>query len=86
MISCIVGSAASVSGLIALGAPRLSATDVKDVQADIFKGLASTMQSVGNAETRAIVGREQINRIEQERRELELLVRQTSLKFSWKNS
>jgi hypothetical protein len=80
VLAGLVGSVASVTGLITLGSRRLTAEDVKDVEADLFKDLSNTMQSVRDYEAQASAGRKEIDRLAQERAEIELLVRQASLK------
>jgi uncharacterized small protein (DUF1192 family) len=51
------------------------------VEAELVQNLADTMKSVKEYEQRVSVNREEINRLEQERREIELIVRQASLKI-----
>jgi hypothetical protein len=80
ILTGLIGSIASVIGLIALASPRLTAKDVRDVEADLFKELSDTIQSVKNYEAQALAGRKEIDRLAQERAEIELLVRQASLK------
>lgn len=80
LVTGVTGSIASVIGLIALNAPRLTAKDVRDVEADLIRGLSDTMVSVKQYEERAAVGRQEIDRLAQERAEIELLVRQAALK------
>jgi hypothetical protein len=76
----LVGSVASVIGLIALASPRLTTKDIREVDADLVKGLSATMQSVRDYESRASASRQEIDRLAQQRAEIELLVRQASLK------
>lgn len=76
----IVGSLASIFGLVALGAPRLTAKDVRDVEADLFKKLSETAESVKKYEEQLKAGKDEMNKIAQERAELELLVRRAALK------
>ena len=72
---------ASIVGLIALAGQRLTAQDVQGVEAELVQNLADTMKSVKEYEERVSVNREEINRLEQERWEIELIVRQASLKI-----
>ena len=81
VLSGIFGSLASIVGLIALAGQRLTAQDVQGVEAELVQNLADTMKSVKEYEERVSVNREEINRLEQERWEIELIVRQASLKI-----
>lgn len=80
LVTGVAGSIASVIGLVALCTPRLTANDVRDVEADLVRGLADTMASVKQYEERAALGRQEIDNLAQERAEIELLVRQAALK------
>jgi hypothetical protein len=80
ILAGLIGSIASVISLIGLGSPRLTTQDVRDVEADLLKDLSDTMQSVKAYEAKASADRLEIDRLAQERAEIELLVRQASLK------
>ncbi|MFC7051397.1 hypothetical protein ACFQI3_01695 [Hansschlegelia quercus] len=80
IITGIIGSTASVIGLVALFTSKISSTDVREIDAELFKNLAETAQAVKDYEKKAIAGREEIDRLAAERADIELLVRQASLK------
>jgi hypothetical protein len=81
VVTGIVGSVASVIGLVALGAARLTADDVRSVEADLLKGIAEQVQAAKEYEEKLATNREEISRLERERVEIELIVRQASLKL-----
>jgi hypothetical protein len=80
VLAGLIGSVASVIGLIGLAAPRITAQDVRDVEADLLKDLSDTIRSVRDYEAKASASRMEIDRLAQERAEIVLLVRQASLK------
>lgn len=57
-----------------------TAKDVKEVQAELVSDLATTMKSVREYEERISSGTQEIDRIQQEKTQIELLVRQAALK------
>lgn len=81
IVTGIVGSVASVIGLVALGAARLTADDVRNVEADLLKDIAEQVQAAKEYEEKLATNREEISRLERERVEIELIVRQASLKL-----
>jgi len=81
VITGLVGSVASVIGLVALGAPRLTTSDIRNVEADLLQSVAEQVQSAKEYEEKLASNREELSRLEQERVEIELLVRQASLKL-----
>jgi vacuolar-type H+-ATPase subunit I/STV1 len=76
----IVGGVASILGLIGLLSQRLTAQDMRRVGADLTKDVGEALKQLQEYEQRASVDREEINRLARERAEIELLVRQASLK------
>ena len=81
IVTGIVGSIASVIGLVALGANRLTAADVRNVEVELLKDIADQVQSAKEYEDKLETNREEISRLERERAEIELIVRQASLKL-----
>jgi hypothetical protein len=79
-VTGVVGSIASVIGLVALGAPRLTATDVRRVEADLFKTIAEQARAAKEYDEKLVSNRQELTKLEKERAEIELLVRQASLK------
>lgn len=79
IITGIIGSIASVLGLIALGTPRLRPEDVQNVQAELYETLAEQVRAAKENEAKLALGRDELDRLERERAETELLVRQVSL-------
>jgi ROS/MUCR transcriptional regulator protein len=53
VLTGVIGSIASIVGLIALASPRLTAKDIRDVEADLAKELSTTMQEVRDYEAQA---------------------------------
>jgi uncharacterized small protein (DUF1192 family) len=81
VITGIVGGLASVIGLIGLlSKPSITASDMRQVEVELVQGLADTMKSVSDYESRISTNKQEIDRLEKERAEIELLVRQASLK------
>lgn len=81
IVTGIVGSIASVIGLVALGAARLTAADVRNVEADLLRDIAEQVHASKEYEAKLASNREELSRLEQERAEIEQIVRQTSLKI-----
>ncbi len=79
IVTSVIGSIASILGLIALSAPRLTASDIENVEADLIQDLADQAKAVRESQERLALSREELSRLEQERAEIELLVRQVSL-------
>jgi hypothetical protein len=80
VITGIIGSIASVVGLAALGSPRLTAKDLRSVEAELFNTVAEQLKAAKDSEEKLATNKEELSRLERERAEVELLVRQASLK------
>ncbi len=80
LITGLIGSFASIIPLVSLGMPRLTAKDIRDDEADLFNRLSETADSVKKYEEQLQAGKEEMDRIAQQRAELELLVRRAALK------
>jgi hypothetical protein len=79
-ITGVVGSIASIIGLIALAGSKLTAKDVRNVEAELFQTLADQVKLAQENEEKLAANRQELTRLERERVEIELLVRQASLK------
>jgi hypothetical protein len=81
VVTGIVGGLASVIGLIGLlSKPSITASDMRQVEVELVQGLADTMKTVSDYESRISTNKQEIDRLEKERAGIELLVRQASLK------
>ncbi|PYF01136.1 hypothetical protein BJ122_12614 [Rhodopseudomonas faecalis] len=81
VVTGIVGGLASVIGLVGLfSKSSITANDMRKVEVELVQGLADTMKTVNEYESRISTNRQEIDRLEKERAEIELLVRQASLK------
>lgn len=77
----VVGGLASVIGLIGLLAkPALTARDMKAVEVELVSELATTMKEVKEYEERISSNKQEIDRLQEDRAKIELLVRQAALK------
>ena len=81
IVTGIIGSIASVIGLVALGSARLTAADIRNVETELLKDIADQVQAVKEYEDKLATNREEITRLERERAEIEVIVRQASLKL-----
>lgn len=76
----IIGSVASIIGLLTFASPRLTSKDILSVEGDLIQKLALATKSVEEYEERISHNKEQLASLEQDRRQIELLVRQASVK------
>lgn len=76
----IVGSVASTLGLLAFASPRLSDRDVLSVESQLVQRLADATTSLNDYESRISENKEELQKLERDRLEIELLVRQASIK------
>lgn len=76
----IIGSIASTIGLLAFASPRLTDKDVLSVEGQLVQRLADATTSVQAYENRISENIEEIQRLERDRLEIEILVRQASVK------
>jgi hypothetical protein len=81
IITGIVGSLASIISLVTLANSRLTTGDVRSVEAELFQTLADQVKSAKEYDEKIAANREELTRLEHERVEIELLVRQASLKI-----
>jgi len=72
----IIGSIASSIGLLSFASPRLTSSDLLNVEGELVEKLSTSIQSVREYENKISKNKEEIEKIERERREIELLVRQ----------
>lgn len=78
-IISVVGIGAQLVSLVTLSQKSFSAETVKEIDSELIHKLAESTKVVRDYEQRISVNKEEINRIEQQRAEIELLVRQASL-------
>jgi hypothetical protein len=73
-----------VVGFIGLGSlvqrPAVTATDMRNVEVELVQDLADTMAQLKEYEARISTNKQEVDRLQRERTEIELVVRQTSLK------
>jgi hypothetical protein len=76
----IVGGIASVVSLLALLAKPFTTKDIRTVEAGLLRELSDAVKAANEYEQRISSNKAEIGRLERERKEIEVLVRQTSLK------
>lgn len=77
----IVGSLASTLGLLAFLSPRITGDDVKSIEAALIQNLADAAKSVEEYELKVSENKGKIEELTRERLQVELLVRQASIKI-----
>lgn len=80
LVGGIVGSIASIIGLLAFASPRLTDKDVLSVESQLVQRLADATTSLKDYETKISVNKEELQQLQRDRLEVELLVRQASVK------
>ena len=80
LIGGVVGSTASIAGLIAFISPKLTDKDVLAVDSKLVQRLAETTASLQEYEERLSEDKEDLARLHRDRLEIEALVRQASVK------
>lgn len=80
LITGVIGSVASVIGLVTLSSPRLTTNDLRGVETELFNTVAEQLKAAKESEERLATSKEELSKLERERAEVELLVRQASLK------
>lgn len=80
LIGGIVGSVASTIGLLAFASPRLTDSDVLSVESKLVQRLAETTASLNEYEGKISENKEELEQLQRDRLEIELLVRQASVK------
>ena len=89
-IGGLVGSVASIIGLVSLSRPALTQTDISQIEIESLKKLAETsaelkqletvrIQEMQRLETTKVVTAEQIQQLKQQKEEMEYLVRKASI-------
>lgn len=81
LVCGVAGSIASILGLLAFLSPRLTADDVRGVEAQLIEQLSEATSSLNAYEHKIQKSKEEIDQLEQIRKDIEVVVRQTSLKF-----
>jgi hypothetical protein len=80
LVGGIVGSIASTIGLLAFASPRLTEKDVLSVESQLVQRLADATTSLNEYETKISENKEELQQLQRDRLEVELLVRQASVK------
>jgi hypothetical protein len=80
VVTGLVGSVASVIGLVTLGSPRLTTKDLRSVETELFNTVAEQLKAAKESEEKLATNKQELSKLERERAEVELLVRQASLK------
>jgi hypothetical protein len=80
LVTGVIGSVASVIGLIALSTPRLTTKDLRGVETELFNTVAEQLKAAKDSEEKLATNKEELSKLQRERSEIELLVRQASLK------
>ena len=80
LIGGIVGSIASTIGLLAFASPRLTEKDVLSVESQLVQRLADATTSLNEYEAKISENKEELQQLQRDRLEVELLVRQASVK------
>ncbi|MGE6785434.1 hypothetical protein ACQKGL_23220 [Ensifer adhaerens] len=76
----IVGSIASILSLLGFASPRLTSDDIINVENELVQKLADAAKSVKDSEKMIATNKEAIEKLERDRLNVELLVRQASIK------
>jgi hypothetical protein len=79
--AAIVGSVASTVGLLGITSPRLTSSDIQKVESELINKLAAAAKDVKEYEKQISTNKEEIAQLQKERLEIELLVRQASIKI-----
>lgn len=77
----IVGSLASTVGLLGFAAPRLTSNDFQIVESELLEKLAEATKELNEYQSKISGDKEQIAQLQQDKREIEFLVRQASFKI-----
>lgn len=80
LIGGIVGSLASTIGLLAFASPRITDRDMLSVESKLVQRLAETTASLNEYEGKISENKEELEQLKRDRLEIELLVRQASVK------
>lgn len=80
ILSGITGGIASIIGLTSFVIPKFSSDDIGSIDGELLERLASTKRALEEYEGLISRNKEDFSRIEKERKELELLVREASIK------
>lgn len=75
----VVGSLASVVGLIALAKPAISQDDIKTIELNTLRSIADTTEQLKILEYDRLKTKDQLVSLEQQKKEMELLVKKASL-------
>jgi hypothetical protein len=81
LLTGILGSVASVVGLISLASKRLTSSDIREVETDLLADLANTSRQLKEYEEKLAKNVEEVSRIELRRAEIEVLVRKAGAKI-----
>jgi hypothetical protein len=90
LIGGMVGSVASILGLVSLSRPSITQTDLQQIESQCLKSLAETTEDIRRLEEQRtstltslevakVLTREQIDALNRQKQEMELLVRKASL-------
>lgn len=77
--SGIVGGLASVAGLFSLTRPAISVSDVESIEAAALRSIAATAVELKELQSQRSKTAEEIDGLEQKRKEMELMVKKASL-------
>lgn len=80
LVGGIVGSIASTIGLLAFASPRLTENDVLSVESQLVQRLADATTSLKDYEEKISENKEELQKLQRDRLEVEILVRQASVK------
>lgn len=80
LISGSLGSIASIIGLFSFFSPKFTSKDILSVEAELVQRLADATASVKKYEERISENKEELQTLEQSKLEIEMLVRQASIK------
>jgi hypothetical protein len=78
-LSTIVGSTASIFGLLALGIPALTTKDLKELELESLKEVVSLAEDMKKADDELLKRSSEIDQLEQKKKRMELLMRKACM-------
>ncbi len=78
-IAGIVGSAASVVGLLSFKKSALTRSDIQELEVEKLKSVAQVSDQLKELERQRVATKEELDGLEEKKRQMELLVRKASL-------
>lgn len=77
----IIGGVASTIGLLAFISPRITGNDLRSIESELIQKLADAAKSVEDYESKTSENKEKLQELQRDQLQIELLVRQASVKI-----